>query len=163
MPVPMKRRFTSFSPQRTLLMKYSPLPSRYTRRVIVTSSYSVPSSFSQSANVIDTSHRLRGLRVSVPLNTTSASFVQRRAVGRCSPSTQRIASETLDFPHPFGPTMAIMPGSNVSLVLSAKLLKPSMSSCFRYTRANLQCKSLFKRIFYQTAPICERLYFDGPA
>ena len=98
----------------------------------VTSWYSVPSSFSQSANVMDTSAIPSGLRVSVPLNTTSTSFEQRIAVGRCSPSTQRIASDTFDLPQPLGPTMAIMPGSNVSRVRSAKDLKPSMSNCLRY-------------------------------
>ena len=73
-----------------------------------------------------------GLRVSVPLNTTSTSFEHLRAVGFCSPRTQRIASETFDFPHPFGPTMAISPGSKSSFVLSAKLLKPVMSMFLRY-------------------------------
>ncbi len=135
MPVPMKRRCTSLRRLACLLMKYSPDPSRLTRRVTVTSWYSVPSSASQSAKVMDTSQKPRGLRVSVPLNTTSTSLVHRRAVGRCSPSTQRIASDTFDLPHPLGPTIAIMPGSNVSRVLSAKLLKPMMSSCLRYIEA----------------------------
>src|SRR4051812_20310662 len=38
-----------------------------------------------------------------------------------------------DFPHPFGPTTPVIPGSNSTLVLSAKDLKPTISSLFRRT------------------------------
>ena len=55
-----------------------------------------------------------------------------KVVGRCSPKTQRIASETLLLPHPFGPTIAIIPSSKVRRVLSAKLLKPCISNVFKY-------------------------------
>jgi hypothetical protein len=90
-----------------------------------------------SAKVMETSAIFSGLRVSVPLKTTSVILEQRNAVGRCSPRTQRIASETLLLPHPFGPTIEIMPGSNWRRVLSAKLLKPVMSICLRYTSKSL--------------------------
>jgi hypothetical protein len=43
MPVSMNRRWMSFRRQGALLMKYWPSPVRNTRRVMVTSWYSVPS------------------------------------------------------------------------------------------------------------------------
>src|SRR3989449_5779879 len=42
----------------------------------------------------------------------------------CSPSAQRTDSEMLLFPHPFGPTMAVMPGVTFRTVFSANDLKP---------------------------------------
>ena len=51
-----------------------------------------------------------GLRPSVPLKITSAISPPRSALADCSPSTQRMASETLDLPQPLGPTMAVTPG-----------------------------------------------------
>ena len=51
-----------------------------------------------------------GLRPSVPLKITSAISPPRKALADCSPSTQRIASDTFDLPHPLGPTMAVTPG-----------------------------------------------------
>ena len=53
--------------------------------------------------VSDTSAMLNGLRESVPLKMTSAISPPRRALADCSPSTQRMASDTLDLPQPFGP------------------------------------------------------------
>ena len=64
------------------------------------------------------------LRFSVPPKITSSIFAPRRALERCSPMTQRMASEMFDLPEPFGPTMAVMSFSNVRRVLSAKDLKP---------------------------------------
>src|SRR4051812_44286807 len=46
------------------------------------------------------------------------------ADARCSPNTQRIASLMLDLPHPFGPTIAVMPSWNFSSVRSANDLNP---------------------------------------
>lgn len=60
--------------------------------------------------VNDTSASPSCLRPSVPLKITSAISPPRSALADCSPSTQRIASAMLDFPHPFGPTIAVMPG-----------------------------------------------------
>src|SRR5215831_12724321 len=73
-----------------------------------------------------------GLRPSVPLKITSAISPPRRALADCSPSTQRIASDTLDLPHPLGPTMAVTPGWKFSAVLSAKDLNPKTVKFFRY-------------------------------
>ena len=44
-----------------------------------------------------------------------------------SPSTHRTASEMFDLPDPLGPTTAVMPGSSVSALRSAKDLKPLSS------------------------------------
>ena len=50
----------------------------------------------------------------------------------CSPMTQRMASEILDFPDPLGPTMAVMSSPKVRTVLSGKDLNPWISSALRY-------------------------------
>src|SRR5262252_6581039 len=73
-----------------------------------------------------------GLRPSVPLKMTSAISPPRRALADCSPSTQRIASDTLDLPHPLGPTIAVTPGWKFSAVLSAKDLNPRTVRFFKY-------------------------------
>src|SRR5436305_1656656 len=86
------------------------------------------SSVSQSLKVRETSARPTGLRVSVPLKMTSAISSPRSDLADCSPSTQRTASSTLDFPQPLGPTMAVMPSRKLRIVLSANDLKPSSSS-----------------------------------
>ena len=75
-----------------------------------------------------------GERTSVPPKMTSSILLPRRALVRCSPMTQRIASEMLDFPDPLGPTMAVMSFSKVRRVLSAKDLNPCISSALRYTK-----------------------------
>src|SRR5205807_8992838 len=82
--------------------------------------------------VSDTSAMPTGLRPSVPLKITSAISPPRSALADCSPSTHRIASETLDFPQPLGPTMAVTPGWKFSEVLSAKDLKPKTVKFLRY-------------------------------
>src|SRR6185369_12431758 len=74
----------------------------------------------------------RGLRPSVPLKMTSAISPPRSALADCSPSTQRIASETLDLPHPLGPTIAVTPGMKLREVLSAKDLNPKTVKFLRY-------------------------------
>jgi len=55
---------------------------------------------------------------------TSSIFAPRIMRARCSPSTQRIASETFDLPQPLGPTMAVTPSSKTRSVWSAKDLNP---------------------------------------
>src|SRR5258708_40289810 len=82
--------------------------------------------------VRDTSAIPNGLRPSVPVKITSAISPPRSALADCSPSTQRIASDTLDLPHPLGPTMAVTPGWKFSDVLSAKDLNPKTVKFLRY-------------------------------
>jgi hypothetical protein len=48
----------------------------------------------------------------------------------CSPKTKRIASATLDFPEPFGPTMAVIDALKSSTVFRAKDLNPVISTRF---------------------------------
>src|SRR5215213_7159662 len=62
---------------------------------------------------------------------TSSVFLLRRVEWLCSPRTQRTASETFDLPLPFGPMIAVMPGSKRKTVRLAKLLKPCSSSRVR--------------------------------
>src|SRR5947208_682373 len=78
--------------------------------------------------VSDTSAIPSGLRPSVPLKITSAISPPRNALADCSPSTQRTASSTLDFPQPLGPTIAVTPSWKLKTVLSANDLKPKSSS-----------------------------------
>src|SRR5436190_20322754 len=85
-----------------------------------------------SPMVSDTSAIPIGLRPSVPLKMTSAISPPRSALADCSPNTQRIASDTLDLPHPLGPTMAVTPGWKFRHVLSAKDLKPKTVKFLRY-------------------------------
>src|SRR5437868_11092011 len=98
------------------------------RRVTRTSCQSTPSSAAQSVRVSETSANPTGLRLSVPLKMTSAISPPRNDLADCSPSTQRTASSTLDFPQPFGPTIAVMPSWKLRSVLSANDLNPSSSS-----------------------------------
>src|SRR4051794_15353802 len=81
---------------------------------------------------MDTSAMPTGLRPSVPLKITSAISPPRKALADCSPSTQRIASDTFDLPHPLGPTMAVTPGRKLRDVLSAKDLNPRTVKFLRY-------------------------------
>ena len=71
-----------------------------------------------------TSARPRAGRRAVPLKMTSSIFWLRTAFGACAPSTQAIASTTLDLPEPLGPTTTVTPGSSSIVVESAKDLKP---------------------------------------
>src|SRR3989338_10507706 len=87
--------------------------------------------------VSDTSAKLTGLRISVPLKITSSIFEPRRILALRSPRTQRIDSEILLFPQPLGPTTHVSPGSNEMVVLFAKDLKPKSSIFLRYINFQL--------------------------
>ena len=80
-----------------------------------------------------TSARPSGGRPAVPAKMTSSILPPRSALAPCSPSTQAMASTTLDLPEPFGPTTQVIPGSNRSVVAEAKDLKPRRVRVFRYT------------------------------
>src|SRR5438132_9251764 len=105
------------------------------RRVTRTSCQSTFSSDAQSVKVSETSAKLSGLRLSVPLKITSAISPPRSDLADCSPRTQRIASSKFDLPQPFGPTIAVTPSWKLKVVLSAKDLKPKSSSDCRCMRA----------------------------
>ena len=73
-----------------------------------------------------------------PAKIISALFLPRSCFMLCSPNTQRMASDTLLFPLPFGPTIAVMllilpfGGRKLIVVFLANDLNPCMSTCFRY-------------------------------
>src|SRR5271167_3916661 len=68
---------------------------------------------------------------SLPAYIRSSALLPRRRVGACSPSTQRIASTTLDLPQPLGPTTAVVPALKLITVASRKDLKPTNSRLLR--------------------------------
>src|SRR3954468_23772656 len=68
-----------------------------------------------------------GFLASLPLKMTSSIFSPRRLLALCSPITQVMASATLLFPQPFGPTMAVTPLSNASSDRSENDLNPLIS------------------------------------
>src|ERR1041385_77848 len=76
----------------------------------------------------DTSVRLTGRRPADPWKITSSILPPRSNRADCSPSTQRTASETFDFPHPLGPTMLVTPSPKSRATVSANDLKPESSS-----------------------------------
>ena len=117
------------------LMRYSLSPERYMRRVTTTSSKSTGRVWSELSRVRSTSATLTGLRAEEPAKTTSSMAWPRSCLALCSPSTQRMASLTLDLPLPLGPTMTVRPGSNTMWARSAKDLKPLRVRDLRYTGA----------------------------
>src|SRR5690242_8938377 len=119
--------------QASPLISYSLSPERYIRRVIETSVYSIGRAPSWLSIVRVTSARPSGARPAVPAKMTSSIFPPRNALAPCSPRTQLMASTTLDFPEPFGPTTQVMPGSRRSVVAEAKDLKPFSVRLLRCT------------------------------
>src|SRR5438132_6666265 len=131
MPVSKNRSRMSLSRHGDLLMKYSEAPERNTRRETVTSLNSVgrmPRSF---LKVRWTSAMPSGLRAGEPLKITSSMVSPRSWRALCSPITQRMASETLVLPQPFGPMMPVMPPLKSTSVLSTNDLKPWRSRRWR--------------------------------
>ena len=92
--------------------------------MIATSTVSSGSSHPLLSRTSVTSAPFFSRRVSEPEKIISSAFCPRIWRTFCSPSTQRTASEILLFPHPFGPTMTVMPSEKSIVVLSAKDLKP---------------------------------------
>src|SRR5580692_9768777 len=80
-----------------------------------------------------TSARPSAGRPEVPAKTTSSILPPRSGLTPCSPITQENASTTFDLPEPLGPTMQVMPGSNLSVVAEANDLNPRRVRVFRYT------------------------------
>jgi hypothetical protein len=118
-----------------LLIRYSLVPSRYSRRVTAISAqsrYSRGSScaaaLSELSNVIVTSAMPWGPRFDEPAKMTSVIERPRRCRALCSPMHQRIESTMFDFPQPFGPTMPTTSWSKWMTVRSTNDLKPEISS-----------------------------------
>ena len=102
-------------------------------RVIVTSVNSIGSNPAELSMVSATSARPSAGRFCVPAKITSSIFWDRTALGACAPSTQPMASTTLDLPDPLGPTTTVTPGSITSCAESANDLNPLMVRAFRNT------------------------------
>src|SRR5262245_43598679 len=124
MPVSRNSSRMSFSRHACRLSRYSLSPERYSRRETTTSVWSVGSVLSALSKVRSTCTMPACLRVPEPLKMTSIICLPRRLLADCSPSTHLMASTTLDFPQPLGPTMHVTPLPKSNSVLSAKLLKP---------------------------------------
>ena len=86
--------------------------SRVIRRAISIRSLSLNAlgaSRSLLSSIKDTSAKFLAERVAAPAKMTSSMPPPRIAVGLFSPITQRIASNRLDLPQPFGPTIPVNP------------------------------------------------------
>ena len=94
-------------------MAYSESPVRNSVRVMVTSVNSIGSRPAELSMVRLTSARPSAGRLAVPAKMTSSIFWLRTAEGAWAPSTQPMASTTLDLPDPLGPTTTVMPGFEV--------------------------------------------------
>ncbi len=86
--------------------------------------------------VSETSANPTGVLFWVPLKITSSILAPRSVRVDCSPRTQRMASQMLLFPLPFGPTMAVIPSSKPIFILSGNDLNPWISRFFKYTGAD---------------------------
>src|SRR3990167_1248845 len=89
---------------------------------------------------------------------TSSMELPRRSLVLCSPSTHRMASKTLLFPHPLGPTMAVMPGSKLRMVLSANDLNPKISN---FLKCIISSSFLGGFLLFTVEP-CVNLFFLKP-
>src|SRR5687768_14769038 len=76
------------------------------------------------SNTSSTEARLTGFLSAEPLKITSCMCSPRSCLADDSPSTQRTASITFDFPHPFGPTTPTSWPGTAMEVGSTKDLKP---------------------------------------
>ena len=134
-PESLSSSWTSSSRHVSPLIAYSLDPLRNSVRLIVTSAYSMGRTPSALSIVSCTSARPRGPRVEVPAKMTSSILPPRSVFAPCSPMTHASASTTLDFPEPFGPTIAVTPGSKANVVGCANDLNPLSVTLFRCMEA----------------------------
>ena len=127
------------------LMRYSLSPLRKSFLVTLISSLLILYIPSLLSKTRETSQKPIGLRLLVPLKMTSCMVFPcpplRMFLAFCSPKTHLIASHTLLFPQPFGPTIHVTPVVKSNLSLSAKDLKPYASNRFK-------CMILFSSIVF---------------
>src|SRR5207248_6763871 len=97
------------------------------------SSWSPPSSLSNKSS---TSQNAAGGRSGEPAKSTSSGFSALSSDGASDPDAQRSASETFDFPDPFGPTTTATPGSSRTSTGSGNDLKPRSLIARRCTGRN---------------------------
>src|SRR5205814_4026868 len=121
-----------------LLTRYWPSPPRWRRRVIAislkSSSENCPSALSNRSS---TSHQSAAARPAAPANRTSSGFSARSSEGDSEPEAQSSASETFDFPDPFGPTTTATPRSRRTSTGSGNDLKPRILIARRCTRGSV--------------------------
>jgi hypothetical protein len=115
-----------------LFRRYSLSPDLKILRVIVTSVYSVGRTFLSLTNVSEISAIPIGFFKRVPLNITFSILSLRNVLDFCSPNTHLIPSTIFVLPHPFGPTIPVMPLVKFIKVLLAKDLNPNISNLDRY-------------------------------
>ena len=123
---------TSASRQRAPFSRYSPSPLRSIRRSTEISENSLFARPSELSITTSTSANRRRCWPFPPAKITSCIVWPRTAVGLCSPRAQRTASVMFDLPQPFGPTITLTPGENVSRVRSGNDLNPLRLISFRY-------------------------------
>ena len=87
-------------------------------------SRSSPKPPSALSNTSSTSQWSAAGRSDEPANRTSSAFSARSSDGVSDPAAHTIASATLDFPDPFGPTTTATPGSRRTSTGSGNDLKP---------------------------------------
>src|SRR5207253_6867026 len=107
-----------------------------------------------------TSATLRAGRPALPAKITSSISAPRSEVGRVSPITQRSASNRLDLPQPFGPTIAVSPGSTRNSVGSTKDLNPESLSRVNFNRKAPPRRG--KRLLFLLRQIVELLFEPVP-
>src|ERR671916_1480786 len=135
-PVSDRTSITSTSRQRAPFSRYSPSPSRSSRRTIEISENSDAIPPSALSITTSTSAELRDGNPWPPAKITSCIVCPRTASGDCSPSAHSTASVTFDLPEPFGPTITETPGENSSRVRSGNDLKPLRVTDLRCTTAS---------------------------
>ncbi len=114
------------------LIRYSLSPVLYIRRIIDTSLNSIGNVPQELSNTSSTSAIPVARLAEDPAKITSSMACPRKFLALRSPKTHKTASEIFDFPLPFGPTIALMPGVSCITLLSANDLKPLKTSCFKY-------------------------------
>ena len=128
---------TSSSRHGTPFIAYSLSPDeRNSVRVTVTSVNSIGRMPDELSMVSETSARPSAARLVLPAKMTSSIFDDRTVRGPWAPSTHATASTMLGLPLPLGPTTTVTPGSNSSVVVSAKDLKPLRVRDLRNTPAS---------------------------
>src|SRR6266849_3777464 len=111
------------------------------------------SASSGSSMVMVTSASPSGGRLVVPLKMQSAIRSARSDLWLCSPSTQEMASTTLDLPQPFGPTMHVVPDPlNVTTVRSQNDLKPTISTFRSFSKMSPFGRQLLHGCHRDTSP-----------
>ena len=116
---------------------------------------------SGSYNVMLTCASPDGLRSREPPKMNSCIRAPRNVFADCSPNTQLIASLMLDFPQPFGPTIAATPSPvKRNSWRSENDLKPTSSSFFKCSKT--ETFSSRRRVARSTTPTIRLLQNHRP-